>query len=297
MIINRGNLQTLGIGFKASFQGGLGTAPTDHERIVMRVPSTTGREEYGWLGKIPSVREWLGDRVVQNVAQHGYTITNRDFELTVGVDRNHIEDDNLGLYGRLFEEMGYQTGAAQCRLAYEFLRTGFSTPGYDGQNFFSATHPVLDAAGAVTNVANTDGGAGAPWFLIDATRVFKPIILQDRKGWDFVAKDSPTDDNVFDRREFKYGVDARYNCGFGLWQLAWGSRQPLNATNYAAARAALMGMRGDYGNPLGIRPNLLVVPPALESAARRILRSELGTGGETNEWANTAEPLVTPWLA
>jgi phage major head subunit gpT-like protein len=193
--------------------------------------------------------------------------------------------------------MGQSTGAAKCELVYALLSAGFSTTCYDGQNFFSTTHPVLDANGVPQNVANTDGGSGTPWFLIDASRVFKPIILQERKDFDFVSKDSPEDDNVFMRKEFLYGADARFNAGFGLWQLAWGSRQALNPTNYATARAALMGMKGDHGRPLGLRPNLLVVPPSLESAARKIVRSELGGGGETNEWAGTAEPLVTPWLA
>ena len=58
-----------------------------------------------------------------------------------------------------------------------------------------------------------------------------------------------------------------------------------------------MEMKGDYGRPLGIKPNLLVVPPALESAGRKILNSENASGGETNEWKGTAELLVVPWLA
>ena len=42
---------------------------------------------------------------------------------------------------------------------------------------------------------------------------------------------------------------------------------------------------------------LLVVPPSLEGAARGIVASALVNGGETNKWANTAEPMVVPWLA
>lgn len=297
MIINRDNLRTLGIGFKASFQGGLGRAPTDHMRVATPVPSSTATEEYGWLGKVPSVREWIGDRQVQNLMQHDYAIKNKDWELTIGVDRNHIQDDNVGMYGPMFEMMGESTGAKAAELVWGLLKTGFTTPGYDKVNFFSTTHPVLDENGATVNVANTDGGSGAAWFLLDVSKALKPIILQTRKDWDFVARDAPTDDNVFDRKEFKYGADARMNVGFGFWQFAWGSKQPLNATNYAAARAALMGMKGDYGRPLGLMPNLLVVSPTLESAGRKILRSELTTAGETNEWAGTAELLVTPWLA
>lgn len=297
MIINRQTLTTLGIGFKASYQGGLEMAPKDHLRVATEVPSSNSAEEYGWLGKFPSVREWLGDRVIQNIRQHGYTIRNRDFELTVAVDRNHIQDDNLGIYGPMFTEMGESTAAHEAQLVYALLTAGFSTAGYDGVNFFSTSHPVRDANDAVVNVANTDGGSGTPWFLIDASRALKPIILQKRKEWEFVSKDSPTDDNVFMRKEFLYGSDARMNVGLGFWQIAWGSRQALNAANYATARAGMMGMKGDGGRPLGIRPNLLVVPPSLESAGRKLLKSELTTGGETNEWAGTAELLVTPWLA
>ncbi len=79
--------------------------------------------------------------------------------------------------------------------------------------------------------------------------------------------------------------------------MAWGSKQPLNAANYAIARAAISGMKGDYGRPLGLTPRLLLVPPSLESPALKLLNSEYGTAGETNEWKGTAEVLVCPWLS
>lgn len=113
----------------------------------------------------------------------------------------------------------------------------------------------------------------------------------------FVAKDSPTDANVFTKKQFLYGVDARWNVGFGFWQMAYGSKDTLDATNYEAARAALLGMKGDYGRPLGMRPNLLVVPPSLEGKAMELLNSERNAAGATNVWRNTAELMVVPWLA
>jgi phage major head subunit gpT-like protein len=85
--------------------------------------------------------------------------------------------------------------------------------------------------------------------------------------------------------------------GFGFPQMAWGSKQTLNAQYYAAARAGIQGMKGDYGRPLGLVPDLLVVPPSLESAGRKLLNSEHAAGGETNEWKGTAELLVVPWLS
>ena len=36
---------------------------------------------------------------------------------------------------------------------------------------------------------------------------------------------------------------------------------------------------------------------ALEGAARQIVGNQLGAGGATNEWYQTAEVVVVPWLA
>ena len=61
------------------------------------------------------------------------------------------------------------------------------------------------------------------WFLLCTKRPVKPFIFQSRRKPQLVAKDRPNDDNVFWEKEFVYGVDARCNAGYGLWQLAYGS--------------------------------------------------------------------------
>jgi phage major head subunit gpT-like protein len=299
MIINGANLAGLRTGYSTAMtRGQTSAAKPMANRITSRVPSAQKEQKYGWLGKLPDVREWVGDRVVQNISEADYAIKEKKWELTVGVDRDDIETDNLGHYSLLFESLGESTVSKPERLVWELLAAGFITACYDGQYFFDTDHPVLDATGAPVSVANTDGGSGTPWFLLDVSRVIKPIILQVRRDFgSLVSKDKDTDDNVFDRNEYVYGVDARMNVGYGFWQQAWGSKQTLDPTHYSTARSALQSMKGDYGRPLGIVPNLLVVPPALESAGRKLLNSELGTGGETNEWKGTAELLVVPWLA
>lgn len=98
-------------------------------------------------------------------------------------------------------------------------------------------------------------------------------------------------------RKIEYGVHIRANVGFGFWQVAWGSKQTLDAAHYATARAAIAGMKGDHGRPLGLVPDLLVYPPALEGNALEILNAERDAAGATNVWRGTARPLMTPWLA
>jgi phage major head subunit gpT-like protein len=127
--------------------------------------------------------------------------------------------------------------------------------------------------------------------------VIKPIIFQEREKAKFVSLDKPTDENVFMNKEYIYGSESRCGAGYGFWQQAWGSKQTFNAANYEKARTALLSMKADHGRPLALTPNLLVVGPSNEAAARKLLNSELAAGGETNEWKGTAELLVVPWLA
>ncbi|ANK79393.1 MAG: hypothetical protein TEF_00265 [Rhizobiales bacterium NRL2] len=296
MIINRGNLATLFTGFKASFQSGIGQHQPQWPRVATRVPSTTSEEEYGWLGQVPNLREWFGDRVVQNLQQHDYSIKNRKFELTLGVPVDHIEDDKYGVYAPMFEEMGRSAAAHPDQLVWPLLKAGFSTVCYDGQNFFDTDHPVLDENGEVQSVANTDGGSGTPWFLMDVSRPLKPLIHQVRQEGPLVRQDAPTDEPVFNSDEYKYGIKHRRNVGFGFWQFAWGSKQTLNKANYKIARESLMGMTGDHGRPIGVMPRLLVVPPSLEGEALEILNAERDAAGATNVYKGTAELLVVPWL-
>lgn len=298
MLINHANLKTLYIAFKAAFQGALGQAESQYLQIATVVPSSTGTEEYGWLGAIPNVREWVGDRVVHGIQSHGYSIKNKTFELTVAVPRESIEDDTYGLYTPMMSEMGTSVGAHGDQLAFGLLKAGRGTNSYDGVPFFSASHPVIDDKGKPATQSNVDdsGGGQVYWYVLDLSRSIKPIVFQDRKQPNFVARTNETDDNVFSRREFEYGVDMRRNVGFGLWQLAQSSNKALDKANLKAAITALSGRKGDHGRPLGLKATHLVVPSSLEFEARELLENERDAAGATNVMRGRLQLMVAPWL-
>lgn len=297
MIINRANLVALFTGFKTVFNEAFSTAESHFAQVAMTVPSSTKRETYAWLGASTRFREWIGERVVQNLANHDFTIVNKSFENTVGVDRDDIEDDTYGVYRPLLSQLGQDAKTHPDELIFALLAAGFASLCYDGQYFFDSDHPVVDAAGAEQSVSNTGGGAGTAWYLLDASRAIKPFIWQSRAEYNFVAMDQPDDEAVFNRKQYRYGIDGRGNAGYGLWQLAYGSKVALDATNYAAARAAMMSFKGDHGKPLNVKPTLLVVPPSLEKAGLEVLQAERLANGATNIYRGTASLLVTPWLA
>lgn len=273
MDINASNLKTLYVAFNAAFNSGLGSAPSQYQQIATVVPSSTKSNEYGWLGKLNKMRQWVGDRVINGLSAHGYAIKNLPFELTQGVDRDDIADDNLGIYTPIFTDMGQSVAEHPDDLVFNLLKAGISTLCYDGQYFFDTDHPVIGADGKAASQSNYDSnaGAGTAWYLLDTRRALKPIIFQQRKTPNFVSLDRDTDQNVFMKKEYVYGVDSRCNVGYGFWQQAYCSRKDLTADNLQAAYIAMTSRKGDNDRTLGIKPNLLVVAPSQKFTAASIL--------------------------
>ena len=61
------------------------------------------------------------------------------------------------------------------------------------------------------------------WYLLCTKRSIRPLIFQEREKARFTSKTNENDDNVFFTDKYLYGINARYNAGYGLWQLAYGS--------------------------------------------------------------------------
>lgn len=299
MIINESNLAHAFNGFKAVFNDAFAAGEVSWDKIAMVVPSTARDEAYGWLGQFPKLREWIGDRVVNDIQAHGFTIANKKFESTLGISREDFADDRYGVFKPMFAEMGHQAKTHPDEMLFALLKAGGTTYCYDGQYFFDTDHPSVNEAGNTIAVSNVDlsGGANPSWYLLDTSRQIKPLIWQKREDYEFQFINRPDDAHVFMKDEYLYGVRARVNAGFGLWQMAFKSNAPLTHHNYAAARAAMMVLRGDQGRVLGLRPTALVVPPVLETAARTIIIAETGDQGGPNVWKATAEVIVTPHIA
>ncbi|CAB5698963.1 Mu-like prophage major head subunit gpT family protein [Aeromonas caviae] len=294
-------LQSLFTGFKKNFEDAKSEAPSQYTKIATVIKSTTKSNTYGWLGKFPSLRKWIGDRVIESMKAHGYQIVNEDFEATVGVDRNDIEDDELGIYAPLFAEMGRSAGVHPDELCFGLLGAGFTTPCYDGQYFFDTDHPVYpkaDGTGSAELVANlvVDGAyTGEAWYLLDTSRALKPVIFQDRKSPQLIAMTKVDDEAVFTRKEFRYGVDCRDAAGFGFWQLAFANKRALTPDNLWDAFSRMREFQADGGRKLGIKPTLLVVPASLEKLATQMLERELSENS-SNELKGKLELVVADYL-
>ena len=298
MLITPANLLALRTSFRAEFQGFFDTAESMVDKIATTIPSTTKSNTYGWLNQFPKFREWIGDRVLKSMAAQSYVITNKDWESTIDVLRTDIEDDNIGVYKPLFQEMGRAAKVLADELVFALLKVGDTTACYDGQYFFDVDHPVypnVDGTGIPVVAANFVAGAGPAWYLLDCGRALKPMIYQDRKPPIFTHMTALDDESVFTSNKFRFGVDARSNVGFGFWQQAYKSNAALTDANFNAAYAAMGNLVADGGRPLGIRPTVLVVPPSLRTAGLDITKAAL-RNNSTNVNAGVVDLIVTPWV-
>lgn len=224
MIINQANLHGLTTSYSTIFNKNYDSTQPNYQKVATVVPSTTGEQDYKWLGQMPSMKEWVGEREIQSLAAYDYLIKNKKFEMTISVPRDDIEDDKYGVYSPLFANMGETAALHPDELVFGAMMSGFEEKCYDGLSFFHEAHRVGD--------------------------------------------------ETYSNR----------------------SNEKLDRGSYMKARTAIMSIKGDKGKSLKLIPDLLVVSPALEEAAKLILEADQ-IDGTTNVLKGTAKLHVEPMLA
>jgi phage major head subunit gpT-like protein len=297
VIVNVKNIKAIFINLKTTFQKAFDQTPSDWQKVAMKVPSTSKQNDYSWLGRFPKMRKWIGDKAVKALEAFNYSIVNDDFEATVEVDRNDIEDDQILGLAQQAQAAGQSAAELPSDIVFALLSQGFTNLCYDGQPFFDIDHPVngvsvsnkgtkkLSAAtqaaakasygvarAAMRSFKDEEGASlkvrptilvvppaledeanflmtadrfpdntpniykgtaevlvvpeltsDTQWFLLDTTRPVKPLIYQERKKPEFVEQTDYNADNVFMRKKFLFGAEARAAGGYGFWQMAYGS--------------------------------------------------------------------------
>jgi phage major head subunit gpT-like protein len=146
MLINKQSLGAIDTGYRTIFFQNLVQPETlDLVRAAVQiVNSTSKQEQYNWLYRLGSVREWLGPRVLNRFKAYGYTIVNKKWEDSVEVDSDDITDDKIGQYVPQIQTMANEMSTHYLKLLTALLEAGFATTCYDGQYFFDTDHPVGD---------------------------------------------------------------------------------------------------------------------------------------------------------
>lgn len=163
MLLNKTTLTNLFTGLKAAFNGALSSfSSSDWEKTATKVPSTTKQEDYSWFEDWPKMKRWVGDKVVKALSGHKYSIINEDFEVTVAVKRNDIEDDSTGQYNLKAQAGGQSAAELPDEVITELKDNAFTDTCYDGQYFYDTDHVAIGKDGEEVTISNK-GTAALKW--------------------------------------------------------------------------------------------------------------------------------------
>ena len=143
MLINRENLAGLMKNILTTFNKAMDEAKPMWTMFATRIPSTGSQNDYSWIKDgWPSMRKWIGDKVVKNLSAGKYTILNEPYESTIGVKRDDLEDDNTGIYAAMARGEGQAAAMWPDELVADLVNGVFTKPCYDGQYMVDTDHPV-----------------------------------------------------------------------------------------------------------------------------------------------------------
>ena len=236
MLVNGTAIRAVFTGLSTQFNNALQAVPTDYQATTMLVPSTGSGVDYAWLSRFPKMRQWVGDKHIKALALGNYYIKNLDWETTIAVDRNDIEDDQLGIYNAQAQMAGQSAGELYGDIVTALKNNAFTGTGMDGATFYADAHTLTAADGTVRT--------------------------QDNK----------------------------------LTAALSAATLSAVVASYGAARLAIMGFTDEEGQPLGLIPDLLEVPPALEAVALIIANSDKLVDEAPNPYRGTCRVQVNPRL-
>jgi phage major head subunit gpT-like protein len=237
MLLNKSNIIAVFTVLKTVFNKAFEAAPSIWEQTSMKVPMGTGAiMDFSWIARFPKMRKWIGDKVYRKLKVHQYSVVVDDWEATVVVKRNDIEDDQIGIYKPMAQDAGFSAKQLPDEIDADLKNNAFTEKGYDGQYFYDTDHPVTDKGGDVQSVSNK------------GTMALSAATLAGAKA------------------------------------------------SYGAARTAIMSFTDDEGRPLGLIPDTLEVPPALEATGKILCDNPKLEDDKPNPYYGTAKLVVNPRL-
>ena len=104
---------------------------------AMEIPSNGAYEKMGWVGAMPAVSQWIGTRNATQFKDYDYTIKNLDWQTSVPINQNDLDDDQTGALQKLPAMLARRIMLHPEQLMINLLINGDSDVAYDGVAFFS----------------------------------------------------------------------------------------------------------------------------------------------------------------
>ena len=125
--------------FRNRFYEGYTGTPSWWMQLAMTEPSDTSLNTYGWMDRLPAMREWIGARQVTEPITQNRSVVNRHYEITSSIDADRFKDDQYGIYNNIVREHARQAAKRHDYNLAALIETNPTC--FDGQAYFSTAHP------------------------------------------------------------------------------------------------------------------------------------------------------------
>ena len=159
------------IGFSTLFNQALARFQPAFARLATVVITSQTREEYKWLGTVPTMKRWQGDRPLKKLRGESHAIENEDWANGIEVSRNDLREDRLGIISPKIAELAEQAMFRLDAEVIDFYINGFTAARgttYDGQSLFDIDHTAAGNGLGTSqqnfnNVALSESNFDAAW--------------------------------------------------------------------------------------------------------------------------------------
>lgn len=159
------------------------------------------------------LRSWDRDdtKRIETLQGGDFTVTIDSWEKTIGIRREDIEDDNLGLYAPVISQMAKNVLANDDKLIAEMIAGGDAVECFDGVYLFSNSHPTRTSAvqdNLMSGALNADnvasgiaqmrgfvGRNGEVYNLAPTTLIVPPEL--EKTAWELVNSLFKTDSGTY----------------------------------------------------------------------------------------------------
>ena len=150
-------------GMKTEFMKEFAKKEDIWQKIAVLIKSTKSTEPYAWLGAVPDMHEWTDERIPEGLLESDYSIKNLNWESSISVDRDVIEDEQYGQVTLRVKGLASKARRFWGKMVYKFLSQGYLSTGdtgifngkavtcYDGNPFFYDSHEE-GSSGSQSNI-------------------------------------------------------------------------------------------------------------------------------------------------
>jgi len=144
-------------GIRDELNSAINEVPQSWPTWCQNLPMTARNETFAWAGDLPTPRVMTDGRLLQHIDGYDYDVTTHTHELSVLIDREMLEDDQIGALMSRVNSLGRAWPTYKESLAIGQVLAADTNLAWDGTALIADTRVV----GASANIDNLLGGAAA----------------------------------------------------------------------------------------------------------------------------------------